>query len=72
MTEPTLPSDSDFVFQICRIQICHMITACCIKLRYNYVDKTSLTTLVFVLLSLSITYYIHCYNDAKVNTEIIE
>jgi len=39
----------DFVFQICwiwmQMRICHMITACSIKLSYNYMEKKSHTTL---------------------------
>ena len=38
----------------CR-QICRVFTACSVKLSYNYVEKKSHTTLVFVLVLLIIT-----------------
>ena len=37
------------------MQICRVFTACSVKLSYNYVEKKSHTTLVFVLVLLIIT-----------------
>jgi len=45
--------------------ICHVIAVCSIKLSYKYMEKKSHTTLVFVLLLLIITYYIHRHNLRK-------
>jgi len=39
------------------MQICHAITVSSVKLSYNYMEKTSHTSLVFVLVLLIITYY---------------
>ena len=48
---------------------CHW---CRHNLSYNYMEKESHTTLVFELVLLIITYYIHVSFFAKGNTEIIE
>jgi len=50
------------------MQTCHAITARSIKLSYNYMEKTSHTTLVFELAlpTINVTFF------AKVNSEIIE
>jgi len=39
---------------------------------YNYMEKKSHTTLVFVLVLLTITYYIHRHILRKANIEIVE
>ena len=43
------------------MQICHAITACSIKVSCNYMEKKSRATLIFLLVLLIITYYIHCH-----------
>jgi len=39
------------------MQICHAITVSSVKQSYNYMEKTSHTSLVFVLVLLLISYY---------------